>query len=98
MIFDEASQVRPVDAFGALLRGKQAVVVGDSSQLPPTTFFERLGDAEDDDDSGVSQPTADLESIPRSFPRARSERADAAMALSVKARVAHCCVKRRVLR
>jgi hypothetical protein len=42
VIFDEASQVRPVDAFGAILRGKQLVVVGDSRQLPPTTFFDRV--------------------------------------------------------
>ncbi len=42
VIFDEASQVRPVDAFGAILRGRQVVVVGDNRQLPPTTFFERL--------------------------------------------------------
>ncbi|MCP4425192.1 MAG: DUF3320 domain-containing protein [Chloroflexi bacterium] len=42
VIFDEASQVRPVDAFGAILRGRQTVVVGDNRQLPPTTFFERL--------------------------------------------------------
>lgn len=42
VIFDEASQVRPVEAFGAILRGQQVVVVGDSRQLPPTTFFERL--------------------------------------------------------
>ncbi|MDJ0755630.1 MAG: DUF4011 domain-containing protein [Ardenticatenaceae bacterium] len=42
VIFDEASQVRPVDAFGAILRGKQVVVVGDSRQLPPTSFFERV--------------------------------------------------------
>lgn len=42
VIFDEASQVQPVDAFGAIVRGKQIVVVGDSRQLPPTNFFERL--------------------------------------------------------
>lgn len=42
VIFDEASQVRPVDAFGALLRGRQAIIVGDSQQMPPTSFFERL--------------------------------------------------------
>lgn len=60
VIFDEASQVRPVDAFGALLRASQAVVVGDSQQLPPTTFFDRFtepgGDEEEVD-------TGDLESI-----------------------------------
>ena len=42
VIFDEASQVRPVDAFGAILRGRQTVVVGDSHQLPPTIFFETV--------------------------------------------------------
>lgn len=55
IIFDEASQVKPVDALGAVLRGKQLVVVGDSKQMPPTTFFESqiIGDEEDldlDDD------------------------------------------------
>ena len=46
VIFDEASQVKPEDALGAILRGKQVVVVGDSQQLPPTTFFDKL--VEDD--------------------------------------------------
>ena len=41
VVFDEASQVKPVDAFGALIRGKQTVVVGDSQQLPPTDFFDK---------------------------------------------------------
>ena len=36
IIFDEASQVKPQDALGSLLRGMQAVVIGDSRQLPPT--------------------------------------------------------------
>lgn len=40
VVFDEASQIKPQDAFGALLRGKQVVVVGDEHQLPPTNFFE----------------------------------------------------------
>jgi hypothetical protein len=61
VIFDEASQVKPVDAFGALLRARQAVVVGDSKQLPPTAFFDRLTNDEDvsDDEPG----SGDLESI-----------------------------------
>lgn len=42
VVFDEASQVRPVEAFGALLRAKQIVVVGDSKQLPPTNFFDTM--------------------------------------------------------
>ena len=59
VVFDEASQVRPVEALGALMRGRQAVVVGDSKQLPPTSFFDRMSD--DGDDEGSQ--TADLESI-----------------------------------
>lgn len=39
VIFDEASQLTPEDALGAVVRGKQVVVVGDPKQLPPTNFF-----------------------------------------------------------
>ena len=60
VVFDEASQVKPVEALGALLRGKQAVVVGDTEQLPPTTFFDNLGGEDDDDEESV---TTDMESI-----------------------------------
>ena len=41
IVFDEASQVRPVDALGAIARGQQVVVVGDSKQLPPPIFSTR---------------------------------------------------------
>lgn len=52
VIFDEASQVRPEEALGALIRSDQAVVIGDTRQLPPTNFFEQvvddtMGDADD---------------------------------------------------
>lgn len=60
VVFDEASQVKPVDSFGAILRGKQAVVVGDNQQLPPTNFFDTMNLADDDDDDS---PTSDIESI-----------------------------------
>ncbi len=40
VIFDEASQVSTEDAVGSLVRAKQAVVVGDPKQLPPTNFFQ----------------------------------------------------------
>lgn len=39
VIFDEASQIFPQDAIGAICRGKQVVIAGDSKQLPPTSFF-----------------------------------------------------------
>jgi very-short-patch-repair endonuclease/DNA polymerase III delta prime subunit len=64
VVFDEASQVKPVDALGAIARGKQLVVVGDSKQLPPTRFFDvMIGDGDDDGDEEVESVTADLESI-----------------------------------
>ena len=62
VIFDEASQVKPVDALGAILRGKQLVVVGDSKQMPPTRFFDSLGGGSDDLDDDDNR-LADLESI-----------------------------------
>jgi very-short-patch-repair endonuclease len=62
VVFDEASQVRPVDAFGAVLRGKQVVVVGDSKQLPPTSFFDALIGVDDVQDDEVSI-TTDIESL-----------------------------------
>jgi very-short-patch-repair endonuclease len=52
VVMDEASQIRPEDALGAIARGIQLVVVGDPKQLPPTAFFERV----DRDDSGDDNP------------------------------------------
>lgn len=39
VVFDEASQLTAEDAVGAIVRGRQLVVVGDPKQLPPTSFF-----------------------------------------------------------
>lgn len=61
VVFDEASQIPPWDAVGAIARGKQVVVVGDSKQLPPTTFFDTLGD--EDVEEHDEQDLVDLESI-----------------------------------
>lgn len=60
VVFDEASQVEPVDAFGAILRGDQVVIAGDDKQLPPTTFFEKSIDVEEDETDSI---TIDLESV-----------------------------------
>ncbi len=54
VVFDEASQICPEDAIGAIARGKQLIVVGDEHQLPPTRFFNAsMGDGTyaDGDDS-----------------------------------------------
>ena len=60
VIFDEASQVKPVEAMGAIRRGRHSIVVGDSKQLPPTRFFERIVEGEEDEDQFA---TSDIESI-----------------------------------
>ena len=39
VIFDEASQIMPEDAVPCLIRAKQAIIMGDTQQLPPTSFF-----------------------------------------------------------
>lgn len=55
VIFDEASQIFPQDAIGAIFRAKQVVIAGDTKQLPPTSFFASStgngDDAFDDEDS-----------------------------------------------
>ena len=71
LLIDEASQVRPEDALGAVARARQIVVVGDDKQLPPTNFFDRLVDnrdtEEDKDDDAEMPPSAagaaEMESI-----------------------------------
>ena len=60
VVFDEASQIPMWDAVGAIGRGESLVVVGDSRQLPPTTFFQRL---EQDDDLDDDELPDDLESV-----------------------------------
>ena len=60
VVFDEASQIPPWDAIGAIARGTQVVVVGDSRQLPPTTFFGR---ADGEDEAVEDDDLVDTESI-----------------------------------
>ena len=60
LLIDEASQVRPVEALGAIARSRQMAVVGDKRQLPPTRFFDTLvDDGESEDDFQVT----DVESV-----------------------------------
>lgn len=61
LIFDEASQIKPEDAIGALLRSNQAVVIGDTCQLPPTDFFEHI--IEEEEEGKLPIQLTDIESI-----------------------------------
>lgn len=63
LLIDEASQVSPVDALGAMARAKQVVVVGDDKQLPPTRFFSKMLDEGAAEDTGDDLNAADLESV-----------------------------------
>ena len=64
LVVDEASQVRPEDALGAIARVRQIVVVGDQKQLPPTSFFERLGGNDSDEEEALSTTrVTEMESI-----------------------------------
>lgn len=65
LVVDEASQIEPVDALGAVARCRQMVVVGDERQLPPTRFFAKLTGNEDDrdEDDEVTFQAKDAESI-----------------------------------
>lgn len=59
VIFDEASQIFPQDAIGAIFRGAQVIIAGDSKQLPPTNFFSTSTnndmdfDSDDDDEEEI---------------------------------------------
>jgi hypothetical protein len=60
VIFDEASQIFTEDAVGAIYRGSQMVVAGDSRQLPPTDFFRGIDAETDDDTTDGSDPSVPL--------------------------------------
>ena len=66
VVFDEASQIFTESAIGSLLRAKQAIIAGDTKQLPPTAFFKGLSDEENEDDeseSGNSSSGGEFESV-----------------------------------
>lgn len=66
LVMDEASQIEPVDALGAIARCRQVVVVGDDRQMPPTRFFQRMTGEEDDiapEDAPDAVAARDVESI-----------------------------------
>jgi very-short-patch-repair endonuclease len=73
LVIDEASQMRPEDALGAMLRCKQIVVVGDRKQLPPTSFFERsdTSTAQEDDEEDLIDDESILERCQKVFNEVR---------------------------
>lgn len=66
VIFDEASQIPTHKAVGAIARAKEAIIVGDPKQLPPTTFFESKldGDVEYEELEDMESLLEDCLSLP----------------------------------
>lgn len=62
VVFDEASQIPTWDAVGAIARGRQLIVVGDPKQLPPSNFFGRA-DQDNEENDTENLAVKDLESI-----------------------------------
>jgi len=73
VVMDEASQVKPEFALSCFARGKQAVVVGDPKQLPPTSFFEKSTSNDemvDEDEQGIINDSESiLEAIGAHYPK-----------------------------
>lgn len=61
VVFDEASQIFPQDAIGAIYRASQLIVVGDSKQMPPSNFFNTSVEIDDGDEE--TGDVTDFESI-----------------------------------
>lgn len=60
VVFDEASQLRVPNSIGALGRGKAAIIVGDSKQMPPTNLFAAAAEEDEEVPLGAEP---DIESI-----------------------------------
>ena len=71
VVMDEASQIKPQDALGAVARGAQLVVVGDPKQLPPTSFFDRIVQDDEEDPTGIEESESILDATRTMFPARR---------------------------
>jgi len=59
VVMDEASQLKPEDAIGALARGGQVVIVVEPIRRPPRNFFQRV--SLDSDDEGTDDDRTAVE-------------------------------------
>ena len=55
----------PESAIGALVRSQQAMIVGDTNQLPPTSFFQKIMDDEeaDEDETVLDESILELANL-----------------------------------
>lgn len=71
LVIDEASQMKPAEAMGAVARCSGMVVVGDPRQMPPTSFFDRISfDSSVDEDERFTYAGAEslLDAVMPVFP------------------------------
>jgi hypothetical protein len=94
VIFDEASQVTPGDAVNCIYRGKALITAGDDRQLPPTSFFDRMIDGEENEDTDV----ADFQSVLELSKASGGFRNRVALALPLSSREPHRFLQPEVLR
>lgn len=71
VVMDEASQIKPEDALGSIARGQQIVVVGDPKQLPPTRFFDKLVEEEEEDTTSIQESESILDATLPMFAQRR---------------------------
>jgi very-short-patch-repair endonuclease len=72
LVIDEASQMLPEYALGAIMRTRQAVVVGDRHQMPPNLGFTRSADGADQQSAeAIEDVESILDMANRSFLRRR---------------------------
>ena len=69
VVFDEASQIAPWYAVGAMARGRQLVIVGDPEQLPPTSVGDRGADEVADGTDVADQESILDECLAANVPR-----------------------------
>lgn len=74
VVIDEASQMTPENALGAIMRARQVVVVGDTKQLPPTNFFSKVLDDIDEDEDARTDSESILDMANTTFTPVRQLR------------------------
>ena len=76
-----------------LLEGSQLVVVGDPKQLPPTSFFDRVIDDDEEDPTAIEESESILDATLPMFPARRLQ-----VALSLSAREPYSVLEPLILR
>ncbi len=72
VVMDEASQMRPEDALGAIARARTAIIVGDPKQLPPTSFFDTTqAEEEEEEETAIDDTESILDVCLKQFPYRR---------------------------